>query len=90
MYMLSSVRGDVRAKCIIKLSHDMHVYYKPRDLMQFLPSICKMCVVPVRTGPTTSMVYLPLLLQIKSELEESKSDYQYPICLTTANTTGNS
>jgi hypothetical protein len=75
MYMLSSIRGDVRAKCIMKLSHGVHGYYKVRDLTQFLPNICKMCVVPVRTDSATSMVYLPLLLQTKSELEESESDY---------------
>ncbi|XP_072146318.1 uncharacterized protein [Setaria viridis] len=90
MYMLISVRGDVRAKCIMKLSHSVHGYYKPRDSMQFLPGVCKMCVVPVRTGPATNMVYLPLLSQTKRELEESESDYQYPISPITANITGDS
>jgi RNA recognition motif-containing protein len=89
-YPLSSLKGDFRATCRMELDHAAIGYPKLSDFMRSLPGICRMCVVPVGSGPATHMVllppfsrpkYVPLLEPVSfdhDELPESVSDNHSP------------
>ncbi|KAG8049047.1 hypothetical protein GUJ93_ZPchr0009g2022 [Zizania palustris] len=96
-YPLSSLKGDFRAICRMELDHCTLGYPKLSDFMRSLPGICRMCVVPVGSGPATHMVLLPPLSRPKyvpllepfsfdhDELPESVSDHQSPLSPLTTN-----
>lgn len=89
-YPLSSLKGDFRATCRMELDHTALGYPKLSDFIRSLPGICRMCVVPVGSGPATHMVLLPPLSRPKyvpllepcsfdhDELAESVSDQHSP------------
>uniref|UniRef100_A0A0E0MNN5 RRM domain-containing protein n=1 Tax=Oryza punctata TaxID=4537 RepID=A0A0E0MNN5_ORYPU len=89
-YPLSSLKGDFRAICRMELDHGTLGYPKLSDFTRSLPGICRMCVVPVGSGPATHMVLLPPVSRLKyvpllepfsfdhDELPESVSDHQSP------------
>jgi hypothetical protein len=89
-YPLSSLKGDFRATCRMELDHTALGYPKLSDFMRSLPGICRMCVVPVGSGPATHMVLFPPLSRPKyvpllepcsfdhDELAESVSDHHSP------------
>ncbi|KAL6623551.1 hypothetical protein ACP70R_033430 [Stipagrostis hirtigluma subsp. patula] len=97
-YPLSSLKGDFRASCRMELDHCALGYPKLSDFMRSLPGICRMCVVPVGSGPATHMVLLPPLSRPKyvpllephcfdhDELPESVSDTHSPRSPLIANT----
>ncbi|KAL6847337.1 hypothetical protein ACP4OV_023190 [Aristida adscensionis] len=97
-YPLSSLKGDFRASCRMELDHCALGYPKLSDFMRSLPGICRMCVVPVGSGPATHMVLLPPLSRPKyvpllephsfdhDELPESVSDNHSPRSPLIANT----
>ncbi|KAF0887637.1 hypothetical protein E2562_002353 [Oryza meyeriana var. granulata] len=101
-YPLSSLKGDFRAICRMELDHDTLGYPKLSDFMRSLPGICRMCVVPVGSGPATHMVLLPPVSRPKyvpllepfsfdhDELPESVSDHQSPRSPLTTNITEDS
>ncbi|KQJ86193.1 uncharacterized protein LOC100836820 isoform X2 [Brachypodium distachyon] len=101
-YPLSSVKSDFRSSCRMELDHGTLGYPKLSDFMRSLPGICRMCVVPVGTGPATHMVLLPPLSRPKyvpllepysfdhDELPESVSDDHSPRSALTANNTEDS
>ncbi|KAK3136830.1 hypothetical protein QOZ80_5BG0443110 [Eleusine coracana subsp. coracana] len=98
-YPLSSLKGDFRATCRMELDHSALGYPKLSDFMRSLPGICRMCVVPVGSGPATHMVllppfsrpkYVPLLEPVSfdhDELPESVSDNHSPRSPLNANMT---
>jgi hypothetical protein len=98
-YPLSSLKGDFRATCRMELDHASIGYPKLSDFICSLPGICRMCVVPVGSGPATHMVllppfsrpkYVPLLEPISfhhDELPESVSDNHSPRSPLTTNMT---
>uniref|UniRef100_A0A0E0MNV5 RRM domain-containing protein n=1 Tax=Oryza punctata TaxID=4537 RepID=A0A0E0MNV5_ORYPU len=101
-YPLSSLKGDFRAICRMELDHGTLGYPKLSDFMRSLPGICRMCVVPVGSGPATHMVLLPPVSRPKyvpllepfsfdhDELPESVSDHQSPRSPLTTNITEDS
>uniref|UniRef100_J3NED0 RRM domain-containing protein n=1 Tax=Oryza brachyantha TaxID=4533 RepID=J3NED0_ORYBR len=101
-YPLSSLKGDFRAICRMELDHGTLGYPKLSDFMRSLPGICRMCVVPVGSGPATHMVLLPPVTRPKyvpllepfsldhDELPESVSDHQSPRSPLTTNITEDS
>ncbi|EEE53511.1 hypothetical protein OsJ_36687 [Oryza sativa Japonica Group] len=101
-YPLSSLKGDFRAICRMELDHSTLGYPKLSDFMRSLPGICRMCVVPVGSGPATHKVllppvsrpkYVPLLVPFSfdhDELPESVSDHQFPMSPLTTNITEDS
>uniref|UniRef100_A0A0D9Y0N1 Uncharacterized protein n=1 Tax=Leersia perrieri TaxID=77586 RepID=A0A0D9Y0N1_9ORYZ len=101
-YPLSSLKSDFRAICRMELDHGMLGYPKLSDFMRSLPGICRMCVVPVGSGPATHMVLLPPVSRPKyvpllepfsfdhDELPESVSDRQSPRSPLTTNITEDS
>uniref|UniRef100_A0A0E0FDC1 RRM domain-containing protein n=1 Tax=Oryza meridionalis TaxID=40149 RepID=A0A0E0FDC1_9ORYZ len=101
-YPLSSLKGDFRAICRMELDHGTLGYPKLSDFMRSLPGICRMCVVPVGSGPATHMVLLPPVSRPKyvpllepfsfdhDELPESVSDHQSPRYPLTTNITEDS
>uniref|UniRef100_A0A0E0FDL6 RRM domain-containing protein n=1 Tax=Oryza meridionalis TaxID=40149 RepID=A0A0E0FDL6_9ORYZ len=101
-YPLSSLKGDFRAICRMELDHGTFGYPKLSDFMRSLPGICRMCVVPVGSGPATHMVLLPPVSRPKyvpllepfsfdhDELPESVSDHQSPRSPLTTNITEDS
>ncbi|WVZ90891.1 hypothetical protein U9M48_037146 [Paspalum notatum var. saurae] len=101
-YPLSSLKGDFRATCRMELDHTALGYPKLSDFMRSLPGICRMCVVPVGSGPATHMVLLPPLSRPKyvpllepysfdhNEQPESVSDHHSPRSPLNANITDDS
>uniref|UniRef100_A0A0E0JBV1 RRM domain-containing protein n=1 Tax=Oryza nivara TaxID=4536 RepID=A0A0E0JBV1_ORYNI len=101
-YPLSSLKGDFRAICRMELDQGTLGYPKLSDFMHSLPGICRMCVVPVGSGPATHMVLLPPVSRPKyvpllepfsfdhDELPESVSDHQSPRSPLTTNITEDS
>nr|CAB3466256.1 unnamed protein product [Digitaria exilis] len=101
-YPLSSLKGDFRATCRMELDHTVLGYPKLSDFMRSLPGICRMCVVPVGSGPATHMVLLPPLSRPKyvpllepysfdlDELPESVSDNHSPRSTLNTNITNDS
>ncbi|OEL20703.1 hypothetical protein BAE44_0018278, partial [Dichanthelium oligosanthes] len=101
-YPLSSLKGDFRATCRMELDHTALGYPKLSDFMRSLPGICRMCVVPVGSGPATHMILLPPLSRPKyvpllepysfdhDELPESVSDHHSPRSPLNANITDDS
>ncbi|XP_062203831.1 uncharacterized protein LOC133906058 [Phragmites australis] len=101
-YPLSSLKGDFRATCRMELDHTALGYPKLSDFMHSLPGICRMCIVPVGSGPATHMVLLPPLARPKyvpllepysfdhDELPKSVSDHHSPRSPLNANITEDS
>ncbi|CAN6356626.1 unnamed protein product [Urochloa humidicola] len=101
-YPLSSLKGDFRATCRMELDHAALGYPKLSDFMRSLPGICRMCVVPVGSGPATHMILLPPLSRPKyvpllepysfdhDDLPESVSDHHSPRSPLNANITDDS
>lgn len=101
-YPLSSLKGDFRATCRMELDHTVLGYPKLSDFMRSLPGICRMCVVPVGSGPATHMILLPPLSRPKyvpllepysfelDELQESVSDNHSPRSTLNTNITDDS